>query len=143
MRFPSAEWLEVYVDALNGSAEFADAASTFGGSLAYVFEAQPEHGLDRDIWSTAVVDQGRVLAAEYDADPAEAGRSDYVLSGLFSTWKSIVTGELDPIEAMLDGHLDVSGHLPTLLRHVRAATELVGLAGTVPTDFADESPVSP
>jgi hypothetical protein len=39
---------------------------------------------------------------------------------------------------MMQGKLKVRGDLPTIVRQVRAATELVRLTGLVPTEFPDE-----
>jgi hypothetical protein len=39
---------------------------------------------------------------------------------------------------MMQGKLRVHGDLPTIIRYVRAANELVHLTTTVPTEFIDE-----
>jgi hypothetical protein len=39
---------------------------------------------------------------------------------------------------MMQGRLKLRGDLPTILRYVRAANELVFLTGKVPTEFPDE-----
>jgi hypothetical protein len=135
--FPSAGWLAEYVQRINSSPQFADAARTFDADITYVFEAEPECGHERDVWARAVVGGGKVLWWNYDVDPEDGATSEFVLQGPYSLWKRIIIGELDPMEAMLDGDLAVTGHLPTLLRYVRAANILVTLATTETTTFAD------
>jgi putative sterol carrier protein len=49
-----------------------------------------------------------------------------------------VLGELDPVRAMMQGKLRVRGDLPTIVRYVKAADELVHLCSKVPTTFPDE-----
>ena len=61
-----------------------------------------------------------------------------MISAPYSRWKDVVLGELDPVRAMMQGKLRVQGDLPTIVRYVRAANELVHLTGTVDTEFPDE-----
>src|SRR5438045_3775431 len=42
--FPSKEWPDEYVNRINGSAEYREAAATWEGDIAYVFEAEPDKG---------------------------------------------------------------------------------------------------
>jgi putative sterol carrier protein len=41
---------------------------------------------------------------------------------------------------MMQGKLKLKGDLPTIVRYVKAANELVNIAGSVPTEFVDEKP---
>ncbi|NUR04145.1 MAG: hypothetical protein HOY79_48860 [Streptomyces sp.] len=136
--FPSEEWLSEYVDRINTSEEFAEAARDFEADLSYVFEAEPGSGLDRDVWARAEVGGGKCLWAKYDVSAEEGRTSQFVIQAPYSRWKEVIEGKLDPMEAMLDGDLAVTGHLPTLLRYVRAADELVNLAARVSSSFTDE-----
>ena len=61
-----------------------------------------------------------------------------MLSAPYTRWKDILLGELDPIKGMMQGKLKVRGDLPTIVRYVRAANELVRLTGEVDTVFPDE-----
>lgn len=139
--FPSAGWLAEYVTQINRSAEFAEAARTFEADIVYVFEAEPEHGLPRDIWCRAQFSGGACRWANFDIDPADGGGSTFVLRAPYSIWKDVIQGRIDPMEGMLDGDLLVTGHLPTLLRYVRAANELVTLAAKTSSSFVDEPSV--
>jgi hypothetical protein len=135
--FPSAQWLADYVTQINASAGFADAAKTFEADIAYVFEAEPDLGVPEDIWCRAEFGGGRCRTADYDIDPAEGRRAAFVIRAPYSRWKDVIQGRIDPMEGMLDGDLMVTGHLPTLLRYVRAADELVTLAAKVSSSFVD------
>ena len=57
-------------------------------------------------------------------------------------WKEVLRGDLDPVKGMMQGKLKVRGDLPTIVRHVRAANELVHLTMQVPTEFLDEYPAA-
>ena len=71
-------------------------------------------------------------------DAGTGKRAAYVLSAPYTRWKDILLGELDPIKGMMQGKLKVRGDLPTIVRYVRAANELVRLTGEVDTVFPDE-----
>jgi putative sterol carrier protein len=62
----------------------------------------------------------------------------YILTAPYSRWKDVVEGELDPIKGMMQGKLRVRGDLPTIVRYVKAANELVRLTGLIDTEFPDE-----
>ena len=46
--------------------------------------------------------------------------------------------ELEPIKGMMQGKLRLKGDLPTMVRQVKAAQELVNSAGMVDSRFLDE-----
>ena len=71
-------------------------------------------------------------------DPERGSRSPFVISAPYSRWKDVLHGDLDPVKGMMQGKLKVRGDLPTIVRYVRAANELVRLTGTVETTFPDE-----
>ncbi|WP_030857884.1 SCP2 sterol-binding domain-containing protein [Streptomyces sp. NRRL S-37] len=136
--FPSAEWLNSYVGLINSSEEFKEAARTFQAEIAFVFEAEEEQGLQDDIWCHTEFADGECTSAVYDVGPEGSGDTTFVIRAPYTVWKSVIEGEIDPIEGMLDGDLMVTGHLPTLLKYVRATDELVSLAAQVSSSFVDE-----
>ena len=71
-------------------------------------------------------------------DTEKAASARYILRAPYRRWKEIVTGELDPVRAMIQGKLRVQGDLPTIVRYVDAANVLVQLTGEIDTYFPDE-----
>jgi len=63
----------------------------------------------------------------------------YVIRAPYSRWKEVLRGDLDPVKGMMQGKLKVQGDLPTIVRQVRAANELVELTLQIPTEFPDEA----
>ena len=61
-----------------------------------------------------------------------------MIAAPYTRWKDVVQGDLDPVRGMMQGKLKVRGDLPTIIRYVRAANELVRLTGEVDTTFPDE-----
>lgn len=137
--FPSDEWLRIYQDRINGSAEYREAAATWEGAIAFVFEAEPDRGIPEDLWAWLDLWHGECRGARM-VTPEEGGRAPYVIRAPYTRWKEVLAGNLDPVRGMMQGKLRLQGDLPTIIRHVRAANELVRLTSTVPTEFLDEVP---
>ena len=85
----------------------------------------------------AIIDRISEMVSAIEA--GEADGAAYTLVAPFSRWKDVVQGELDPIKGMMQGKLRVHGDLPTIVRYVKAANELVRLTGRVDTSFQDEA----
>jgi putative sterol carrier protein len=73
--FPTDEWLSLYRDLINGSAEYRDAARTWEGDIAFVLEAEPDRGVPNEL--AALLDlwhgecrEARMLAVGEEQDAA-------------------------------------------------------------------------
>jgi putative sterol carrier protein len=136
--FPTDEWFQAFIVRINASDEYKVAAGDWEGDVAFLVEAEPDLGVARDVWGYldlwhGVCRGGGVVTAERGSSAA------YLLSAPYTRWKHIVLGQLDPIKGMMQGKLKVRGDLPTIVRYVRAANELVRLTGEVDTVFPDEA----
>ena len=136
-RFPSEEWLQEYVQRINASASYRDAAETWEGDIAYVIEAEPDKGVPQDVFAWLDLWHGECREAKL-IGPEEADRARFVIRAPYSRWKEVIRKELDPVKGMMQGKLKLKGDLPTIVKYVKAANELVNLAQTVPTEFPDE-----
>lgn len=136
--FPSDEWLHIYQERINGSPEYREASSTWEGDIAFVFEAEPDKGVREDLWAWLDLWHGRCRGARM-VTPEEGARSPYVIRAPYTRWKDVLRGDLDPVKGMMQGKLKLQGDLPTIVRYVRAANELVHLTMTVPTEYLDEA----
>ena len=136
--FPSAAWLDEYVDRINASPEYREAAATWEGDVSYVFEAEPERGIPEEIWSWLDLWHGECRDHRYGVSAEEGGRAKFIIRAPYTRWKEVIRKELDPIKGMMQGKLKLKGDLPTIVRYVKAANELVNLAASVQTEFVDE-----
>jgi putative sterol carrier protein len=137
-QFPSDEWLAEYVQRINASESYRDAAETWEGDVAYVIEAEPDRGVPEDVWAWLDLWHGRCRDGRLVA-PEEGERARFVIRAPYSRWKEVIRGDLDPVKGMMQGKLKLRGDLPTIVKYVRAANELVTVAQSVPTQFADEA----
>lgn len=135
--FPSDEWLRIFRDRINASPEYREAASTWEGDIAFVFEAEPDKRVPVDLWAWIDLWHGECRDARMVA-PDEGERAPYVIRAPYTRWKDVLMGDLDPVKGMMQGKLKLQGDLPTIIRYVRAANELVHLTGSVSTEFLDE-----
>ena len=134
--FPSDEWLTLYRDLINGSREYREASQDWEGDIAFVMEAEPDHGVPDDLVAWLDLWHGECRGARMiTAD--ESGRAAYGIQAPYSRWREVLEGRLEPVKAMVQGKLKLRGDLAEIVRHVRAAKELVHLTTLVPTDFLD------
>jgi putative sterol carrier protein len=135
--FPSDEWMKDFVVLINDSEEYARAAADWEGDIAFRVVAEPDKGIPGDVWLYLDLWHGACRGGGV-IDRAEAAEARYTITAPYSRWKDVLLEELDPIKGMMQGKLRVQGDLPTIVRQVRAATELVRLTGEVETVFPDE-----
>jgi putative sterol carrier protein len=136
--FPSEEWLIEYVERINSSKDYEEAAATWEGDLCYVFEAEPDKGVPTDVRAWIDLWHGKCRGHKYDPTAEEGDAAKFIIRAPYSRWKQVINKELDPIKGMMQGKLKLKGDLPTIVRYVKAANELVNIAGQVPTEFVDE-----
>ena len=136
--FPSEAWLNEYVERINSSPEYKEAAASWEGDVSYVFEAEPDKGVPEDLWAWLDLWHGECRGAKYSVTQEEGEKAKFIIRAPYSRWKEVIRKELDPVKGMMQGKLKLKGDLPTIVRYVKAANELVNLAQTVPTEFADE-----
>jgi putative sterol carrier protein len=136
--YPSKEWLKEYVEKINSSADYEEAAADWEGDVTFVFEAEPEKGVDSDIYAWLDLWHGKCRDATYDMPKDQAEKAKFTIRAPYSRWKEVIKKELDPIKGMMQGKLKLTGDLPTIVRYVKASNELVNIAGEVETEFVDE-----
>jgi putative sterol carrier protein len=135
--FPSDEWLAKYRELISASQEYREAAATWEGPIAFVFEAEPDRGVPQDLWAILDLWHGECRDARM-LSPEEGAKAPYVIRAPYSRWKEVLRGQLEPVKGMMQGKLSLQGDLATIVRYIRAADELVQLTTRVPTRFLDE-----
>ena len=137
--FPSEEWVNEYVERINASKDYEEAAATWEGDLSYVFEREPDKGVADDVWVWVDLWHGKCRGAKYNVTADEGEKAKFLIRAPYSRWKEVIKKELDPVKGMMQGKLKLKGDLPTIVRYVKAANELVNIASSVETIFADEA----
>jgi putative sterol carrier protein len=133
------EWTAEFEGLVQEDADYREYAKEWEGSVALQINAEPEAGLDDDIF--ILMDLWHGDCRSIRIVPREAAeRADYQITGDYAKWKAVLQKELDVVKAIMQGKLKLRGDLPTIVRNVKAATRLVELAGMVEGRFPDEMP---
>ena len=132
VKFPSEEWINLFMQQLNANKNYEDAAKTWEGDFLFVIEADADLKEPVtyyvDLWHGKCRGVGLVKLGE-------DRKAAFVYSGPYSNWKKLINKEMDPIQGLLTGKFKLQGEMVKVLRAVRAAKELVETAGKVPTEF--------
>ena len=115
LEFPSAAWADAFVEAINHNPLYQKAAASWSeGAVALVCRAEPTLGIEAAQAIVLDLSRGACHGVTYSADPAALAPVPFVIEANYAQWKAVLSGELDPIKAMLQGQLRLSkGHLPT------------------------------
>jgi putative sterol carrier protein len=132
--FPSEEWIEKYVEALNNNPRYEDAAKTWEGD--FVFQINPDGETVKeevrfylDLW------HGKCRSARM-ASPED--KAEFVYAGPLKNWKLLFDGKIDPIKGIMARKFKLDGDMGKVMRYTKAALELVATTREIPTRYLDE-----
>ena len=132
IKFPSEEWIKELEAKLNASETYAQAAATWEGDNIFAilpdadyadtsyFYINLQHGKASDARQLKSLDEQKAL---------------FTSSAPFNTWRKVLEGRLDPIQAMFSGKIKLVGSMAQIQRTPKATYELVKVAGQIDTDF--------
>ncbi len=117
MRFASREWIEAVVAALNAQPDLPRALAGLGEDAAFVVGAE-RPAFPKPVAAYARGERGRIASWRLlpDEDDILEIEPAYVLRAPYGTWKALLRGEKDPVQAALSGQVKVDGDLEALVR---------------------------
>lgn len=130
--FPSLDWLNELDAKLNSDERYAEIAKKWEGDITIVIE--PEGNLKErkifylDLWHGKC----RGVAELRDASEKQA---TFVLTATYDNIKRIMTGNLDPMQAMLTRKLSVKGNMAVMMRSVPTVLDFVRCAREITTEI--------
>jgi putative sterol carrier protein len=129
--FPSKEWLEALVKALNSDERYEKVAAKWEADFMFVIEpdkgsSEPELQYYMDLWHGKCRNSFIVEPGKTD-EPKPA----YTMRATRSQFMQVLKGDLDPMQAMLTRRLRVEGNMAYLLRNVPVVLDFVRCAGTI------------
>ncbi|MCX6082435.1 MAG: SCP2 sterol-binding domain-containing protein [Chloroflexi bacterium] len=123
--FPSAEWLKEFENKINSDERYAQIAKNWEGDMYFIIE--PEGNLKAqfvmylDLWHGKC--RGTEVVSEISSHhPAFTLKADY------GNFAKVLTGDLDPMQAMLTRKLDVKGSMAVMMRNVPTVLDFVRCA---------------
>jgi putative sterol carrier protein len=134
--FPSAAWVERAVEILNEDERYARVASAWEGDIVFeVFPGPPGkdgRSVDRiylDLW------HGKCRRGTYfPLGAAGAPQAAFTMSASRAHLLRILSGDLDPMQAMLTRKLQVQGSMGYVLRNVPVVLDFVRCCRRVELD---------
>ena len=70
-------------------------------------------------------------------------QTGYILSATYTTWKKVIEGKLDPIQALMMRKLKLKGDMLQVMHYPKAAKDMVDCVLRVPSDFGSPIRSSP
>lgn len=128
--FPSEEWLNLLYKKLNEDPKYNHVARNWEGDFSIVIE--PSGNLMNRIYYYIGLWHGKCTRISSVEGP-EFENPAFILGTTYENIIRILTGKLDPMQAMLTGKLKVKGNMaymmrnvPVVLDFVRCAREITG-----------------
>ena len=133
IKFLTREWIEAYMEVLNNSTDYKEAAKTWEGDFLFVVE--PDDKLDERVIYYLDLWHGDCRSVDFFKEGDELPKTEYQYIGKYSNWLKVINGELDPIKGILTRQFKLVGDKAKVMRATKAAKELVNSAQKIPTEF--------
>lgn len=132
IRFPSEEWIKELEKRLNESQSYAQAAANWEGDN--IFVVMPDDSYAGTNYFYINLQHGRASDAR-ELKSLEEQSALFISTAPFNTWRKVLEGRLDPIQAMFSGKIKLKGSMAQVQRTPKATYELTRVAGQIDADF--------
>jgi len=129
--FPSAEWLQAFKDKLNSDQKYAQVAKNWEGDMYFIIE--PDGNLSDQIVMYLDLWHGECRAVEVVEDISKYNPA-FTLKAAYGNFAGVLTGKLDPMQAMLTRKLDVKGNMAVMMRNVPTVLDFVRCAREITSE---------
>ena len=132
VQFPSEAWIKELEVRLNASESYAQAAATWEGDQIFVI--LPDDHYSATTYFYLDLKHGKASGARQLKSPDEQ-KALFTSSAPFGTWRKVLEGRLDPLQAMFSNKIKLVGSMAAIQRQPKPTYELVKVAGTIETDW--------
>jgi putative sterol carrier protein len=134
--FGTQEWGDAFIEAVNGSKAYEEAAKTWEGDFYFVVE--PGAGVKETIYMYVDLWHGKCRKVEVvPVANKDKYKPEFVLSATIPVWRKVNEKKLDSIQAMVTRQLKMEGNMGKIMRAVKAAQELVNAVGAVKSEYPE------
>jgi putative sterol carrier protein len=133
-RFPSAAWVDSYVEKLDASEAYREAGRTWEGDILFV--VQRDENFPKDCYIYLDLYHGACRKHDYaEGEPATLPQAEFSYIGPFRNWVRLLKGEIDPIRGLMTGKFKLKGSMMKIMRYSKAAKEMVNATTAVDSTF--------
>jgi len=132
VKFPSEAWIKELEARLNASESYAQAAATWEGDQIFVI--LPDEDFQDTAYFYIDLHHGKASGARQLKSPDEK-KALFTSSAPFGTWRKVLQGRLDPLQAMFSSKIKLVGSMAAVQRTPKATYELTKVAATIDSDF--------
>jgi putative sterol carrier protein len=130
--YGTQEWLNHFKEALNTNSRYEEAAAEWEGDFYFV--SSPSDTFPNELTMYLNLKEGKCLEAELISDP-DLRSPEFTVKGATEVWMQIINKELDPMQAIMTGKLNMKGNMSKIMKNLKAANELVNSLSLVQTEF--------
>ena len=130
--FPSPEWVTSLSDKLNNDEKYAKTAHKWEGDLMFLIE--PGDGLEEEMQIYLDLWHGKCRDG-YIVPQGEEREVAFVLQAAYGNFTRVLTGKLDPMQAMMTRKLKVQGSMAYMMRNVPTVLEFVRCAQEITDSY--------
>ncbi len=132
IKFPSEEWIKELEARLNASESYARAAANWEGDN--IFAVLPDASYSATTYLYINLQHGKAYDAKV-LKSLDEQKALFTNSAPFSTWRKVLEGRLDPLQAIFSGKIKLIGSMAQVQRTPKATYELARVASQIDTDF--------
>ena len=135
IRFNSDQWIKELSRQLNESKDYERSARDWEGD--FIFIVEPDGSFPDHVYFYLGLLHGKSPDAAMVASETER-KAEFTIRAPYGTWRKVIEGKLDPIQAMMTGKLKLKGNLMKVMRYPKAAKEIISCCSKISTDFGDQ-----
>ena len=127
--FPSEEWLKGLEDKLNSDQRYGEIARNWEGDLFFFIE--PDGNLTEQLTFYLDLWHGKCRKVEYKPQPESHPSPTFTLTSTYKNITAVLSGNLNPMTAMMTSKLKVKGSMGYMMRNVPTVLDFVRCAQEV------------
>ncbi|MFX0004512.1 MAG: SCP2 sterol-binding domain-containing protein [Candidatus Hodarchaeota archaeon] len=132
MKIFSEDWVEAFGKAINDNPNYRPSALTWEGDMLFVIT--PSGNLDHEVRVLVGLYHGECTGTKLVKEGEET-EAEFVITGNYDNVLQVIKNEIDPIRAIMAGKLKLEGNMAKVMRHTKAAQEIVVSLGNIETEF--------
>ncbi len=133
LKFPSEEWMARFVEELNKNQDYREAAKDWEDDMILVVNSSPEVEKEFAVYLDLWHGECRSWSVLPDRN---AKKAEFVIEAPYKNWMKVISGEMDPVRAMMGRKLKITGSMMKIMRNVSASTEFAKNCKRVPTEMS-------